>query len=73
MFLKQLATGDLVEVLSLNDLFNPAIKEVVGRVHAGEEMQDATTFAKSGLVFPSGESLPGCWVDAHYRDQALRR
>jgi len=73
MFLKQQATGDLVEVLSLSDLFDPSQVHLSGRVHVGEEMQEATQFEKSALVFPSGEPLPKCWVDAHYRDDAVRR
>jgi hypothetical protein len=24
------------------------------------------------LLFPSGEGLPRCWVDVHYRDKELR-
>ena len=67
MFLKE-KEGHLVEVLSLNDLFNPNHETVVGRLHFGEEMQDPEKFAKSDLVFPSGETLPQCWMDVHYRD-----
>ena len=73
MFLKESATGRLVEVLSPNDLFNPIHKGLVGRYNAGEELQDPETFAKSGLVFLSGEALPRCWTDVHYRDDELRR
>ena len=73
MFLKRKNDGHLVEVLGLNDLFNPNHKTVVGRLHYGEEMQDADSFAKTELVFPSGEGLPRCWVDIHYRDQELRK
>jgi len=25
------------------------------------------------VVFPSGEPLPQCWVDIHYRDAEVRR
>jgi hypothetical protein len=73
MFLKRKTDGHLVEVLSLNDLFNPNHKTVVGRLHYGEEMQDADSFAKTELLFQSGEALPKCWVDVHYRDQELRK
>ena len=73
MYMKQKKDGHLVEVLSLNDLVNPTHKFVVGRLHYGEEMQDAEKFAKTDLVFPSGEELPRCWLDAHYRDQELRK
>jgi hypothetical protein len=37
------------------------------RLHAGEELQDSEAFAKAELLFPSGEALPRCWVDAGYR------
>ena len=67
MFLMQKKTEKLVEVLSLQDLFNPNHKMIVGRFHAGEEMQDPEKFLKSDIQFPSGEPLPRCWLDAHYR------
>ncbi len=68
MFLMQKSTEKLVEVLSLTDLFNPNHDNVVGRFHAGEEMQDPEKFPKGELQFPSGEELPRCWLDAHYRE-----
>ena len=68
MFLMQKNTEKLVEVLSLSDLFNPNHDQVVGRFHAGEEMQDPEKFSKKEMQFPSGEDLPKCWVDAHYRE-----
>jgi hypothetical protein len=68
MFLMHKPTGVLVEVLSLPDMFDPCQPEVRGRKHAGEELQDPEQFVKSELVFPSGETLPVCWVNAHYRD-----
>ncbi|MCB1863915.1 MAG: acetyltransferase [Chromatiales bacterium] len=73
MFLKHRENGHLVEVLSLADLFNPNHPNIVGRYHYGEEMQDAEKFGKSALVFPSGEALPQCWRDVHYRDDELAR
>jgi hypothetical protein len=73
MFLKHSTKDDLVEILSLNDLFDPFSKTVVGRYQHGEEMQDPEKFAKSELQFPSGEPLPRCWLDAHYRDSAVSR
>ena len=71
MYLKHNKDGHLVEVLSLNDLFNPRHTHLVGRLHYGEEMQEAEKFAKADLLFPSGESLPRCWLDVHYRDAEL--
>ena len=71
MFLKQKKDGHLVEVLGLTDLVNPTHKNLVGRLHCGEEMQDPESFAKDDLIFQSGEPLPRCWQDVHYRDQEL--
>ena len=67
MFLKHTSSGDMVEVLDIRALGDPGSASVVGRLHAGEELQDPETFAKSELSFPSGEALPRCWVDAGYR------
>ena len=67
MFLKQTKTGDMVEVLDIRALGDPGHASVAGRLHAGEELQDPDTFAKSDLCFPSGEALPRCWLDAGYR------
>jgi hypothetical protein len=72
MYLKRKTDGHLIEVLGLVDLSNPNHPHVVGRLHYGEEIQDAENFAKGDLVFPSGETLPRCWVDVHYRDKELR-
>ena len=69
MFLEHRPSGDLVEVLALEELYNPCRCEITGRLHAGEEMQDPETFVKSELIFPSGEPLPRCWIDAHYREK----
>jgi len=68
MFLKETKSGDLVEVLDLQALFDPNRGSVHGRFHAGEEMPDPGDFAKNDLIFPSGEVLPRCWVDPHYRN-----
>jgi len=68
MFLKHSTKDDLIEILTLNDLFDPFCKTVVGRFQHGEEVQDPEKFGKDGLLFPSGERLPRCWLDAHYRE-----
>ena len=73
MFLKEKTTDDLIEVLSLQDLFDPFNHKLVGRYQRGEETQDPEKFSKTGLVFPSGEHLPRCWLDAHYREAELQR
>jgi hypothetical protein len=67
MYLKQMGSGDLVEVIDLPALFDPCVASLRGRIHAGEELQDPADFAKSDLVFPSGEGLPRCWLDPNYR------
>jgi len=67
MYLKHTPSGDLVEVLDMKALIDPGKKAVVGRFHAGEELQDPANFAKTELVFPSGEALPRCWLDANYK------
>jgi hypothetical protein len=70
MYLRHVASGDLVEVLDLEALFDPFQTAVRGRFHAGEELPEPALFEKSGLKFPSGERLPRCWVDAHYHKPA---
>ena len=67
MYLKHTPSGDLVEILDMKALIDPGKMVVVGRFHAGEELQDPANFAKAELVFPSGETLPRCWLDAGYK------
>lgn len=68
MYLKERSSGDLIEVLNMKELIDPNLPSVSGRYHHGEELQDPEAFEKSGLIFPSGEELPRCWIDLHYRD-----
>ncbi len=68
MFLLHNRTGDRVEVLDTASLFTPYMGKVHGRLHAGEEMQEPEDFDKTDLVFLSGEHLPACWTDVHYRE-----
>ncbi|WAL59213.1 acetyltransferase [Thermocoleostomius sinensis] len=67
MFLQHKQTGVLVEVLEVKELIDPFTDAIQGRIQDGEEEQDPEKFAKSDLVFPSGEDLPRCWLDADYR------
>ena len=60
--------GSLVEVLDLKGLIDPFVSAVQARIHGGEELQDPHHFEKAELSFPSGEALPRCWVDSHYRE-----
>ena len=68
MFLKDKKSSDLVEVLDVAALIDPNRGSVRGRYHAGEEMPDAADFAKAGLIFPSDEPLPRCWLDPNYKE-----
>jgi len=73
MFLNERTTGHMVEVLTLDDLVDLFKDEVMGRYQYGEEVQEPEKFRKSDLVFLSGEPLPRCWTDPHYRDNELTR
>jgi len=70
MFLKHKRLGSLVEVLTPEKLYDPCQKEIIGRSHCGEELQDPENFIKSEMIFPSGESLPICWLEPNYRFKA---
>ena len=67
MYLRDKKSGDLVEVLDISAMVNPSEQQLQGRFHAGEELQDPEAFRKEALEFPSGESLPRCWIDVAYR------
>lgn len=68
MFLKHVPTGDLVEVIDLPDVINPYSATIRVRAQIGELVQRAENFLKTELAFPSGEPLPLCWTDGHYRE-----
>lgn len=68
MFLRQVSTGDLVEVIDLTDVINPYSSTLRARAHMGEVVHRADVYLKSNLEFPSGEPLPLCWIDGHYRE-----
>ena len=72
MFVQHKTTKSLIEVLTMQDLYDPFCKEIMGQSHSGEELQDETSYIKSELVFPSGEELPRCWVDPHYREAKVK-
>lgn len=73
MLLKEKSTDHMVDVLSIMDLINLNRDEIVGRYQEGEDVQDPVVFRKDNLVFLSGEPLPRCWTDPHYRDDELSR
>ncbi|ACK71806.1 conserved hypothetical protein [Gloeothece citriformis PCC 7424] len=67
MFLQQKQSNELIEIIDLENLYDPCQKRVMGRSQAGQEMQDAQSYLKVELIFPSGETLPLCWIDPDYR------
>jgi hypothetical protein len=67
MLLKDKQNENLVEILDITSLINPATSKISGSVQNGEEEQPPEDIAKETLVFPSGENLPRCWVDANYQ------
>ncbi|MBI1194961.1 MAG: acetyltransferase [Gammaproteobacteria bacterium] len=66
MYLRQISTGDNIEILDPKEMFDPFQSSIRGRRHAGEEMQDPESFAKADLRFLSEEALPRCWTDPKY-------
>jgi hypothetical protein len=73
MFVKDRNNGHLVEVIDAAALMDPAQARFQGRYNWGEDLPEPEQFAKADMIFPSGEPLPRCWVDVHYRDNELRR
>ena len=67
MYMKHKVSGAMVEILDVSSLVDPCRSSLIGRFHAGEEMQDPAEFGKEDLVFPSGENLPRCWRDPAYK------
>lgn len=67
MLLQKKDNGTLVEILNLQEIISPNQDKVTIRVQAGEEEQDPESIEKQSLIFPSGESLPRCWLDPDYQ------
>jgi len=67
MLLQIKNTTDLVKVNDIQELIDPYSDIVHAQDQEGQEEQDSESFKKENLVFPSGESLPRCWLDANYR------
>ena len=63
----------MVEITNLLNLIDVNCDEVLGQYQEGEEAQDPEPYSKSRLSFLSGEELPRCWTDPHYRDNELAR
>jgi hypothetical protein len=73
MLLKLKNRGVIVKVTDIPTLLDPYAGSISGRLQWGEEEQDREEFAKRDLCFLSGEDLPQCWVDCHYRDHEVNR
>lgn len=73
MFLKETIHNEMIEVLMINDLFDPFCEHLIGRYQRGEDVQDTEKFSKSSLCFLSGEPLPNCWTNPHYREHKVHR
>lgn len=73
MLIKNRKNEHMIEVMNVVDLMNLNLAQVLGRYQEGEEQQDPQKFDKADLVFLSGEELPRCWTDPHYRDSDLSR
>ena len=67
MFLSETKTGDLVEIFDTRDLSNPFKTTLLVQFQRGEDLTEPEMIEKSKLCFPSGEALPNCWLDGHYR------
>ncbi len=67
MLLKNKKTDGLIEITELEQLISPQEQQVMGQEQAGQEEQEPESFMKKDLVFPSGETLPRCWLDSNYK------
>ncbi len=73
MLLKERSSGKSVEILDLSQLFSLFEDEVLSRFPPGDNSDSSQNIKKSELIFTSGEELPRCWLDPHYRDDELKR
>ncbi|OIP99272.1 MAG: acetyltransferase [Zetaproteobacteria bacterium CG2_30_46_52] len=67
MYLRNKSNEDLAEVEQLDVLMDPHATSLMVHYFAGEEMGEPVSVDKVDMVFPSGEALPRCWLDPHYR------
>ncbi|KAF3885506.1 MULTISPECIES: hypothetical protein [Nostocales] len=68
MLLQIKESGELVKVLDVQELIDPNTNTIHAQEQEGQEEQQPDSYNKQNLAFPSGESLPRCWVDANYRN-----
>ena len=69
MFLQIKDSRDLVKIVDVQELFDPNIETVHAQDQQGQEEQETDIYQKEELVFPSGEKLPRCWLDAKFRER----
>lgn len=67
MFVKLERDKTLIEVLDTKALFDPFEEKIQGKKQSGQSEQPPADFKKSQLIFPSGESLPQCWLNPNYQ------
>jgi hypothetical protein len=67
MFLQIKNSRDLVKIVDFQELIDPNSEIVHAKDQEGQEEQETDIYQKEDLVFPSGEKLPRCWLDANYR------
>jgi hypothetical protein len=68
MLLQIKESGELVKVLDVQELIDPNTNTIRAQEQEGQEEQQPDSYSKQNLTFPSGESLPRCWLDANYRN-----
>ncbi|OUL25176.1 acetyltransferase [Nostoc sp. RF31YmG] len=73
MFLQVKDTNDLVKIVDFQELIDPNRDSVHAQDQEGQEEQETEIFKKEELVFPSGEKLPLCWLDANYRKASYKK
>jgi len=71
MLLQLKDSGELVKINDVQELINPNSDTVQAKEQEGQEEQQTDSYKKESLVFPSGESLPRCWLDANYRNATV--
>lgn len=67
MFLQLKDSRDLIKIVDIQELLDPNSEIVHAQDQEGQEEQETDIYKKEELVFPSGEELPLCWLDAQYR------
>jgi hypothetical protein len=68
MFFQNKQIDNLVEICELGSSDRSSKNDCTCSKSGREEEQDPEESEKQNLVFSSGESLPGCWVDENYRN-----